>query len=68
LIGVIPAFIFEHLPALVDGKENDMNREETPIQLDLSVETLALLSREDEASGPLADGAGTQASPPTCCP
>jgi hypothetical protein len=33
-----------------------------------SVETLALLSREDEASGPLADGAGTQASPPTCCP
>ncbi len=45
-----------------------MNREETPIQLDLSVETLALLGREDEASGPLADVVGTQASPPTCCP
>lgn len=37
-------------------------------ELDLSVKTLALLSREDEASGPLADGTCTEASPPTCCP
>lgn len=52
-----------------------MNQEESVIQLDLNVETLALLGR-DQPEGPLGitDSdrprccGGSQASPPTCCP
>ena len=50
------------------------HNEETPIQLDLSVETLALLG-SSQPPGPLPDESrpitgctGSQCSPPTCCP
>jgi hypothetical protein len=55
-----------------------MNQEETLIQLNLSVETLALLGRNqpegpvgtvntDDSSRPRCCG-GSQNTPPTCCP
>ena len=53
-----------------------MNQEEeTPIELDLNVETLALLGSSQPAgplctedSLPIRTCACTQATPPTCCP
>lgn len=53
-----------------------MNKEETPIQLDLSVETLALLGKHRPDSQTWTDsygalrccGTGSECSPPTCCP
>jgi hypothetical protein len=54
--------------------------QEAPIQLDLSVETLALLGRNqpegpigtilpsDESTRPRCCGGGSQNTPPTCCP
>lgn len=51
-----------------------MEQEETPIQLDLSVETLALLG-SNQPVGPIGDETrpvngctGSLCSPPTCCP
>jgi hypothetical protein len=52
-----------------------MFQDETPIQLDLSVETLALLG-QNQPEGPLGTdsvpirscGTHSQCSPPTCCP
>ena len=52
-----------------------MEQEETPIQLDLSVETIALLG-SNQPVGPLGTVdtrpihgcTGSQCSPPTCCP
>ena len=50
-------------------------KEETPIQLDLSVETLALLGSSKpvgplgtDESRPIRTCTGSQCSPPTCCP
>lgn len=53
-----------------------MNKEENVIQLDLSVETLALLGQQHpdgqtwtDSVGPLrCCGTGSECSPPTCCP
>jgi hypothetical protein len=53
----------------------DMKQEETTIQLDLSVETLALLG-QDLPNGPVgvetvpirSCGSGSMCTPPTCCP
>ena len=53
----------------------DMKQEETPIQLDLSVETLALLG-QNQPFGPVGSesipirscGTGSMCTPPTCCP
>lgn len=54
-----------------------MNREETPIQLELSVETLALLGRSEPERQSYTDsnglprccgGSGSECTPPTCCP
>lgn len=51
-----------------------MNQEENVIQLDLSVETLALLG-QNQPEGPLGTDSGlprcgthSQCTPPTCCP
>lgn len=52
-----------------------MHQEETPIKLDLSVETLAILA-EQQPEGPIGEntgirkcgGSGSECSPPTCCP
>lgn len=52
-----------------------MKQEETPIQLDLSVETLALLG-QDQPFGPVGEesvpirscGTGSMCTPPACCP
>ncbi|HSY50270.1 MAG TPA: hypothetical protein VLC46_15770 [Thermoanaerobaculia bacterium] len=52
-----------------------MNQEENVIQLDLSVETLALLG-QNQAPGPLGTdsvpirtcGTHSTCTPPTCCP
>jgi hypothetical protein len=52
-----------------------MKHEETPLELDLSVETLALLS-QNQPFGPVGDssvpirtcGSGSECTPPTCCP
>jgi hypothetical protein len=54
-----------------------MNQEENPIQLDLSVETLALLGRNQPDGQTWTDsiglprccgGSGSECTPPTCCP
>ncbi len=49
--------------------------EETPIELDLSIETVALLNRSKPVVEPPGEsvpirtcGGCTEASPPTCCP
>jgi hypothetical protein len=53
--------------------------QEAPIELDLSVETLALLGRNqpegpigtvftDDSTRPRCCGGGSQNTPPTCCP
>ena len=57
------------------GEKPMEQKEETPIQLDLSVETLALLGSSKpvgplgtDESRPIRTCTGSQCSPPTCCP
>lgn len=51
-----------------------MEQQETPLQLDLSVETLALLGQNQPVgplggeSYPIRTCSGSTCSPPTCCP